>query len=210
MTDKEMMEIYIALTPFIAEVCGKGCEIVIHDVNNTKNSLVSIQNSSTGRKIGDSLTDLASEIIESGKYKTQDYLSGYRGISKQKEYLSFTYFIKNKGNLIGLLCVNKDLSSTVNFSKSLNELFEQFNILAPSENEFKENFDSPLNEILEKSISNAISQTKISPNRMTRQEKIDLVRKLEEQGFFKMKGAITEIAKRLKVSEPTIYRYLKS
>ncbi len=210
MTDKEMMTLYISLTPFIAEVCGKGCEIVIHDVNNKKNSLVSIQNSSTGREIGDSLTDLAKEIIESGEYKTKDYLSGYSGLTKQKEYLSFTYFIKNNNKLIGLLCVNKDMSATKNFTKSLNELFEQFNIAAASSDKVKENLDSSVSEILEDKISTAIANTNLSPDRMSRQEKINLVRRLEEQGILIMKGAVTEIAKQLDISEPTVYRYLKS
>lgn len=209
MTDKEVMSTYMSLTPFLSEVLGKGCEIVIHDVNNPKNSLVSIENSSTGREIGDSLTDLAKEIIDSEEYKTKDFLSGYSGLTKKKEYLSFTYFIKNKGRLIGLLCINKDLSSTKKFSAGLEELFVQFNISLPKENNVKENLDPSIEGILEDLVSNAIAETNIDPHRMSRDEKIRLVHKLNDQGILMMKGAVAEISKQLVVSEPTVYRYLK-
>lgn len=209
MTDKEVMSTYISLTPFLSEVLGHGCEIVIHDINNPTNSLVAIENSSTGREIGDSLTDLAKEIIASEDYKTKNFLSGYSGLTKKKEYLSFTYFIKNKNKLIGLLCVNKDLSSTKRFSKELKELFAQFNINLPDENNVKENLDPSIEDILENLVSNTILETNIAPNRMSREEKINLVGKLNDQGILMMKGAVSEISKQLDVSEPTVYRYLK-
>lgn len=210
MTDKELMSTYIALTPFIAEVCGTGCEVVIHDIKNPNNSLVAIQNSSTGRAIGDSLTDLAKELIESEEYKTKEYLSGYSGLTKQKEYLSFTYFIKNNGKLIGLLCINKDLSITKNFTHEITNLLSQFNLTTSCQNDVKENLDPSIGNILEDVISSSILQTGISPERMSRKEKIELVQKLAEQDILLMKGAVTEIAKQLNISEPTVYRYLKN
>jgi predicted transcriptional regulator YheO len=43
---------------------------------------------------------------------------------------------------------------------------------------------------------------------MSRQEKINIVKQLNEQGILTMKGAVSEIARQLFVSEPTVYRYL--
>ena len=40
MTDQELLKCYTDFVPFLAAVCGPGCEIVIHDVT-TRNSLLS-------------------------------------------------------------------------------------------------------------------------------------------------------------------------
>ena len=41
------------------------------------------------------------------------------------------------------------------------------------------------------------------------EEKIRVVKYLQDKGTFKVKGAIALVADKLDVSEPTIYRYLK-
>lgn len=43
---------------------------------------------------------------------------------------------------------------------------------------------------------------------MTRQEKMEIVWELANQGIPRMKGAISEIAKQLELSESTVYRYI--
>ena len=45
--------------------------------------------------------------------------------------------------------------------------------------------------------------------RLNVEEKIKVVKYLQEKGIFKVKGAIVLVAEKLAVSEPTIYRYLK-
>ena len=41
----------------------------------------------------------------------QFYPSNYRAVSKEKEYLSSSYYIKNNGELIGMLCLNSNTHS---------------------------------------------------------------------------------------------------
>ena len=45
--------------------------------------------------------------------------------------------------------------------------------------------------------------------RLKVEEKIRVVKYLQDKGTFKVKGAIALVADKLDVSEPTIYRYLK-
>ena len=54
----------------------------------------------------------------------------------------------------------------------------------------------------------AIATQNAPVDRMQRDERIEVVRTLEENGFFLLKGGISAAAQRLGVSEPTIYRYL--
>ena len=46
------------------------------------------------------------------------------------------------------------------------------------------------------------------PTRLSYQEKMEVVRSLDEKGIFLVKGAITELAAALKTTEVTIYRYI--
>ena len=103
MTDQELLKCYTDFVPFLAAVCGPGCEIVIHDVTNPEQSIIAIGNGISGRELGDPMTDLARELQEKGTYADTECLLNYKGKTKSGEFLSSTYFIKNEGRLIGML-----------------------------------------------------------------------------------------------------------
>jgi len=148
LTDREMLKLYIEMVPFLAEVCGSGSEIVIHDVTNPENSIVAIQNSLSGRKIGDPMTDFAVEIREKGTYTDQPYICNYKGKTKEEDFLSFTYFIKNRDRLIGFLCINKNMSTIQELNGAVRTLLAQFNLETPVESVYKENLDIPVSSMV--------------------------------------------------------------
>ena len=43
-TDQELLKCYTDFVPFLAAVCGPGCEIVIHNVTNPEQSIIAIGN----------------------------------------------------------------------------------------------------------------------------------------------------------------------
>lgn len=208
MTDQEIFNLYIEIIPFLAEVCGSDSEIVIHDGTNPENSIIAIENSLSGRKIGDPMTDLAIEFQEKKTYTNQPYVSNYSGKTKDNEFLSFTYFIKNKDKLIGFLCINKDMRSVKQLNGAVRNLLARFNLETPTDENYKENLDTPVVSMINNRISEIIAQSSVTPSRMTRMEKISIVHRLDEEGLLSVKGAIGEIAEQLSVSIPTVYRYL--
>lgn len=204
-----MLEIYKSMVPFFASVCGPACEILLHDVSKSKDgTVVAIANGyNSGRKIGSPMTDLASQILESKLYEKQDFISNYHGVSKDADFISNTYFIKNNGRLIGLLCVNRSTAAIHELELALNRMKRQFN-LADVRTDIHENLSNQVEEMLSSLVRQAIEKTDVLPQRMSRQEKIDIVHELNEQGVLTMKGAVSEIARQLCISEPTVYRYL--
>lgn len=208
MTDQEILNLYIQIAPFLSKVCGPGCEVVVHDITDPEHSLIAIENSLSGRVVGDPLTDLALDILTKGTYLHSPSICNYEGRSKGKDFLSSTYFIKNKERLIGLLCINKDMSSLQQANHALHLLLEQFNLTAAASDEYRENLDTPVIGLLYKRIEEVIAQKGISPSRMSRKEKVGIVRQLNDEGLLSVKGAVGEIARQLSVSIPTIYRYL--
>ncbi|WP_059066165.1 helix-turn-helix domain-containing protein [Mediterraneibacter massiliensis] len=72
----------------------------------------------------------------------------------------------------------------------------------------EENLDVPIVSFAESIIAKTIADSHIPPDRMTRKEKMEIVWLLADQGIPRMKGAISEIARQLKLSESTVYRYI--
>ena len=208
MTDKELLEIYVELVPFLATVGGPGTEIVVHDITDPERSLIAISNNLSGRSIGDPMTDLAKELQREGTYTDLPYVTNYGGKSKEKDFLSSTYFIKNEGRLIGLLCVNRDMSAVQNLNTALSVMLDRFNLNKQADTQCRENLDTSVTDILHNRIAEIIHADGIDPTRMSATERTQIVHRLNEEGLLNVKGAVTDIAAQLSVSVPTVYRYL--
>lgn len=210
MKDADILNMYKSFVPFAAQLCGNACEVVLHDISNPEASVIAIENGfNSGRHIGSPLTDLARDIINTEKYKGQDFVANYSGVSKGKDFVSSTFFIKNGDRLIGLLCVNRDLSAIQELESAIHHMKNQYNIQQPR-SEIRETLGAPVDAILHDLISNSIEEAGVTPKFMSMEDRIRIVNKLNEQGVLKMKGAVKEIARQLSISEPTVYRYLKS
>ncbi len=208
MSDHDVLKIYTALLPFLGKVLGSGCELCVHDISSPEKSIIAIENSATGIQIGHPMTDLANEMMEKGLYTDTDSVLNYEGSSKGKPFLSSTYFIKNENRLIGLLCVNKNMSTANTALSAIQHMLSSFNLTTPENSEYTETLDSPVSDILPHLVADAIAQTNVLPERMTLKERVALVQRLNDQSILSMKGAVKEIAFQLGISEPTVYRYL--
>lgn len=209
MTDKELLEVYENLVPFLASVGGAGTEVVVHDITAPECSLIAIRNNLSGRSIGDPMTDLAKELQREGTYTDLPYVSNYSGKSQERDFLSSTYFIKNEGRLIGLLCINRDMSAVQNLNAALSVLLDRYNLNRQTEDsQYRENLDTPVTDMLNSRIEEIVHANGIDPARMSAQERARIVHRLSEEGLLNVKGAVACIAAQLSVSVPTVYRYL--
>lgn len=198
---------YVKLVEFFGNILGNNSEVVLHDVTDLNNSIVAIKNSHiSGRKVGGPATDLVLKILNDPQYNKLDYLCGYQGELKDNKILkSSTFFIRdNNDKIIGMLCVNTDCSDLVRARDTLNNLIEVGN----SSEKISERLNLSAEEIVQKYITGYSDSTGISIDDMTQKEKREIVKNLYENGTFKLKGTVTQTALLLKVSEPTVYRYL--
>ena len=58
-------------------------------------------------------------------------------------------------------------------------------------------------------LERAIRDRGVEPGRMTVEEKRGVVEELDRKGNFLLRGAVGAVARRLEVSEQTVYRYLR-
>lgn len=111
---------YDPLTPYKSIVdgigqtlSGTGVEIVLHDTRNPLKSVVAIQNPITGRRIGDANTNFGYELIKSYAATEEEganYVSYALTTKDGRKVKSTTIPIYHDRNLIGLICLNIDIS----------------------------------------------------------------------------------------------------
>ena len=117
------------------------------------------------------MTDLARELQEKGTYADTESLLNYKGKTKSGEFLSSTYFIKNEGRLIGMLCVNKELAAAQELNLALRALLDRFNLSAPPEDSPSEDLSSPLESVMHLPHCGDHQQEGTAPAHMSMQER---------------------------------------
>ncbi|MFW5736589.1 MAG: helix-turn-helix transcriptional regulator, partial [Halanaerobium sp.] len=165
----------------------------------------------SGRKVNDSLTDLALNVLKDQEKLESDYLTNYTGKTYDgKELKSSTFFIKEQGEVKGMLCINIDVSKYIEARDLLNSFIgnDQNVEQKDNEQEFSEKFTSSIEELIDNMIENSIGNSSIPPARMTADEKKEITNKLDDKGVFLLKNSVSKVAKKLHTSEATIYRYL--
>ena len=207
MSNYACLERYIPVVEFMGRICGKNYEIILHDVSTPERSVIATYNEHlSGRRVGDPMTELAKELLRTEAYKEHNYVANYEGRTRGgKRFVSSTYFIKEKGQLVGLICVNHDVEDILVLS-------EHLSFSLPQEEEssgYTENLDDSIPELSSNLIHSTILGYGIPSDAMHTSDKLDILRSLEAQGVFQTKGSIGQVAKELHISEPTVYRYLR-
>ena len=211
-----IMKEYCELVNFLGKVMGQDYEIVLHDLTNMDNSVVAVANGHvSGRKLGSPMNENGLRLIKSEAWKEHQEFIRYRGYSKKTDrLLCFTRFVMNEaGEPIGMLCINYDYDAN---QKLLDRLAGQLGIAAlPDEVESEkifqkdtEKFPDSMEEVVYAICNNVMAEVAVPADRLSQEEKIAIVEKLDAKGVFLFKGAVSLVAGRLQTSEATIYRYL--
>ncbi len=196
----------IPMVEGIARTIGKNCEVVLHEISDSKKSIVAIYNGYvTGRSVGSPMMDVGLKAVRKGN--DADNILNYKNKSSDGKVLkSTTMFIRDeKEDIIGCLCINIDISEFVVAQKSLEELIQTDSKMEMNMGDFVTN---NVNDVLMNIVSETLENYGKPVAYMNKEEKVNIVKKLDEQGAFLIKGAIDYVAKILCVSRYTIYNYL--
>lgn len=206
---EKKLEPYKVMVDFLADYLGENTEVVLHDLANPKSSIVAIRNGHiSGREIGGGITNYARDLLIKKAYLEKPYTSNYRGMSPRGNIIrSTTYFILDEyGEPIGLLCLNMDCQRFAEARDILEALITVEPVKKDTDGD--ENFNIDVKELVYNNISRVLPSNHGDLRKMGKQEKIDLVEKLQGLGTFMVKGTIWHVANMLGVSVPTVYRYL--
>ncbi len=201
-----ILEGMIPVVEGIGKTFGRNCEVVLHDFNNLPSSIMAIENGHvTGRSIGSPMTEVGVAAIRKGH--TNDNIVNYTGKSTDGRALkSSTMFIKDEsGKVIGCLCINFDMSEFIVAQNAIAEITQTDD---KEDIKAKESQGNSVNDVLSNIVSNTLDNLGKPVAYMNKDEKVNIVKRLDEQGAFLIKGAIDYVAKILCVSRYTIYNYL--
>ena len=215
-TDEEIrrkLHAYIPLTKFLACFLGKHCEVVLHDVRDLEHSIVAIENNHiSGRSVGDPLKNLGRFFREQEKVSADLIKPRIVVDSKGRKRKTATHIIKDEdGDVVGLLCINVDLSRYGELKDILDNYILGPGLTLRTEPErvdVSEGEDDSIEDLTRSIIKDTIRNSPIPPSRMTPEEKLAIVDKLNGRGVFLLRGALGEVARLLETSENSIYRYL--
>lgn len=219
----QLLQQYVKLTEFLGYALGPDYEVALHDLTNKDKSIIAIANNHiSGREIGAPLTNMALSILRDRSYERSDYSLQYHGVSVNgKDLRSNTFFIKQDGRLIGMLCINFDDSRYREVSERVLSLChpDRFisSVLFPEQPTLPdtpkavpapESFRNSADAVASDAISRELDHMGVVPERLTSEERLKVITSLEASGIFLLKGAVKSVAASLHCSQASVYRYL--
>lgn len=209
MTDQEIFDHYIRMAETIGKMFSPLLETVVHDLRIPEKSIIYICNNHiTGRKLGDSLTDLGLRRLIGDN--VPDMLISYPNESPSGQRLkSSSLTIRNQeGKIIGAFCLNLALE---NFEQ-MKTVLDQFLIFTEPSDDIhfdKENFiTSPVAEI-RKAIDDFRQGENHTSYDLSKENKQKLIQYLYTRGYFNIRGAVAIIARQVGLTKASVYNYLK-
>lgn len=205
---RELMDLLSRIGDAITRLMGKNCEIAIHDFYDMNASLVYLKGEVTGRKIGAPVSSELFRLLNKYGDKMEDRVNYRMRLQGGRIVRSSTTFIRNEvGTPIGCFCVNYDVTELLNMRDMLQgfALFEEQTQTADSGGIPESSSTDFIDAIVEQAVTSLGKQ----PAYMSRAERVEMVRMLENSGVFRLKGAVEYVARVMGVTRFSVYNYLK-
>ncbi|MDK6565555.1 PAS domain-containing protein [Corynebacterium pyruviciproducens] len=204
------------IVDFLGVALGPTVEIVLHDVTTLDASVIAITNGHvSGREIGSPATDLLLRILRSGEAEQRDYITGYTALSSTgtSNLRSSTYFIRREKRIVGALCINADqtlLKSLESLTNRISASYFTTDASQPKDEEDKpEVLSTSIADITSSAIHSALATRSVDVDHYSTEDRLAVVKLLDDDGYFQLKGSVADLANALEISEPSIYRYLR-
>jgi D-arginine utilization repressor len=193
------LEPHVAVCEAIVALFAPYAEVAVHDIRRDR--LVGIWNPMSERKLGEA--SLLDGIPRAGE---EDRVIGpyAKVLPDGRQITSVSVVLRNaKGAPRGLLCVNFDRSP-------LDGIIDQLvRFAAPVEDRPAELFDKDWREQISLVVDEECRSRRLRRDRLTRVQRLELVRVLDDRGLFATRNAASHAGTALGVSRTTIYALLK-
>jgi predicted transcriptional regulator YheO len=187
----------------ITSLLGKSCEVVIHDTSDLEHSIVWVEGDVTGRREGDMMTDLGLERLRRGE--THPLFNYTIHSDSGKTLKSASIWLRDgQGEVCGAFCINLDLTPVMKLQDFARDLS-----VGESVPDVGERHVTDLGDMLDTMIAECEYRLGLAAEKMKRDQRIEVVRFLEERGAFQVRNSAPIVADRLGVTRKTVYNYLR-
>ena len=220
----ELLNQYRMLVNFLGKTLGPSFEIVLHEIKGEEVKMIAIANGEiSNRTLENSISTETLHILKNKSYHNEESMVNHTVLLKNgKKVRSSSMFIKENQKIIGMLCINFDDSKFHDINCQILRIIHpdmfvknylsdvSYNILM-DENKSQsdeENSTDNLEAFMEKIFQEVNLKFNYPLERLTKQERVEIVKALYEKGLFNLKDAINFVAQKLSCSPTTIYRYV--
>lgn len=219
--DRKMNEIqkeyYKSITEFLFATFGETMEANVYEVGEDKKTRLCTKTKNSSKSHGDAIDKYLMPWIRHYD-KEQKYVAKIPMKEKNGDLSRISlHFIPNeKGKLVGVLCIKKNITPMVVAANFLNQNLRELtggperNLETEVSKKGKLEEENTLLSYSKYMIDEYLESLNTPVDAMSIDDRVKIVEVLNKKGVFQLKGNITEVAKRLDISEKTLYRYLKN
>lgn len=204
---QEYLHPYTLMVSFLGNTLSNSCEVYLLDLGKKDWPIVSECHGhprtlpQLRKLIKEALN--SPSVVENGMLLNRALFSSTSKLSKYS-----LYFIKNEaGKPAAVLCLVVRMQAYMELQGYLESLMHfdvsDFNEIPPVSPE-ELTYKAPTLELIERMTAEYTAE----PQRLTPDEKTELLLDMYETGVFELKGAVSKAAHELQMSEQSIYRYL--
>ncbi len=187
----------------IAKLFAPHCEVVIHDFSDLERSIIHIDGNISGRKVGGGATDLLLAQARNGD-TVRDFHNYQTFLPNGKNMKSCTMFLRDEnGVAYGAFCINLDVGVFAGIHRILGD-FLALDVGSEVSETLSDDIQRTIHSIFREAVNEIGAELPI----MSKDDKIDLIARLDVKGAFQVKRAVPLIAEELGLSRSTIYNYL--
>ncbi len=196
----------ILLEPIVAGIAatfGRQCEVVLHDFRDPEHSIVAIQGQVTERHVGGSVSQLGLSLIAQGNAAQAQY-NYFTRTPGGRVLKSTTIPLRDPGGRVfGALCINFDITDLRLLGGVLGELTGTAAEPRPI------SFVDDIGQVIRALIDEGELAVGRSLDRMTKQDRLVILRALDQHGVFALQRSVPQVAEYLRISRATVYSYLE-
>jgi predicted transcriptional regulator YheO len=200
-------EIYVFLCNLaegIAETFGPNCETLIHDLGLPDHPILKICNNAvSGREVGSTVDIYGGEFDTSTErpFIGSDYVNHLAITKKGKKVKTSTWVLNGDSYRFGF-GINYDFTDMDAIKRTLESFIHVNSDLVEAITE-----DNAGNQ-LEFNVKACIDATGKPVGEMTRQDRLEVIRRLRGMNIFRFQKAVPYVAEKLGVSRYSVYKYL--
>lgn len=197
---------------------GDSCEIVIHDLKSEQleHSVVHIENGHvTGRKLGDGPSRVVFDTLSKDPAKIKDRLSYLTKTEDGRILKSSTMFVRgDNGTVEYIFSLNYDITALLSIESAVHSLVTTQKETQIRENGLNEDDSQPqpilhnVTDLLDSLIEQALNLVGKPVAAMNKEDKIKVVKFLNNAGAFLITKSGDRVASLLEISKFTLYNYM--
>lgn len=193
----------------IAFIYGNNCEVVLHSMEHNDRAIIAIENNHvSGRDVGEPMSDFVFQLLEDMSKADEPFINFFKDTTLSKNELkSCTTLIRNsQNNIIGTLCINLDLSVSVN------DFFKDFLQFDSDKYHGTKTaaYTQTTKELIDTSIDTALEIVNKKRGLSSTERNKAVIYELYKKGIFSVKKGVEITAEELGISRFTVYNYLKA